>query len=150
MSQTKGARALRCTIYSPVIDHQTVEVVRDVLPGWLLHWEGEPERWSSASFTGAQGKLTFNSLVFTGPMDQFGKIILGSYSYFRRREDLPEVVRKELLHFVAQTKWLVGVVGTSEVLSEDVFLKAALELARRLNGRVFVNGTDLISPEPRV
>ncbi|PTL76182.1 hypothetical protein DAT35_51380 [Vitiosangium sp. GDMCC 1.1324] len=81
-------------------------------------------------------------------MDQFGKIILGSYSYFGRRQDLPESVRKELQDFVAQTKWLVGVVGTSEVLSEDVFLKAALELARRLNGRVF-NGTDLISPEPR-
>ncbi len=51
------------------------------------------------------------------------------------------------MDFVAQTKWLVGVVGTSDVLSEDVFLKAALELARRLNGRIF-NGTDLISPEP--
>ncbi|MFE8599970.1 hypothetical protein [Archangium violaceum] len=81
-------------------------------------------------------------------MDQFGKIILGSYSYFGRREDLPKPVREELQDFVAHTKWLVGVVGASEVLSEEVFLKAALELARRLNGRVFVNGTDLISPEP--
>ena len=138
---------MRCTIYSPVIDHQAVEVVRDVLPGWLLHWEGEPEQWSSASFKSAQGTLTFNSLVFTGPMDPFGKLILGSYSYFRRREDLSLVVRKELLHFVAQTKWLIGVVGNSEVLSEEVFLKAALELARRLSARVF-NGMDLISPEP--
>ncbi|HEX5747932.1 MAG TPA: hypothetical protein VFZ09_16945 [Archangium sp.] len=141
---------MRCTIYSPVIDHQAVHSVRDVLPGWLLHWEGEPEQWSSAIFKSAQGTLTFNSLVFTGPMDQFGKIILGSYSYFGRREDLPKPVREELQDFVAHTKWLVGVVGTSEVLSEDVFLKAALELARRLNGRVFVNGMDLISPEPRV
>ncbi|WPB73446.1 hypothetical protein KYC5002_30865 [Archangium violaceum] len=140
---------MRCTIYSPVIEHQAIGSVRDVLPGWLLHWEGELERWSSASFKSAQRTLTFNSLVFTEPMDQFGKIILGSYSYFRRRHDLSESVRKELLDFVAQTKWLVGVVGTSEVLSEDVFLKAALELARCLNGRVFVNGTDLISPEPR-
>ncbi len=88
---------MRCTIYSPVVDRQAIESVRDVLPGWLLHWEGEPARWSSASFTSAQGTLKFNSLEFTGP--------------------------------------------------EDVFLKAALELARRLNGRVF-NGTDLISPEP--
>jgi hypothetical protein len=114
----------------------------------LLHWEGEPERWSSASFTSAQGTLTFNSLEFTGPMDPFSRIILGTSSYYWRREDLPESVREELQDFVAQTKWLVGVVGTSEVLSEDVFLKAALELARCLNGRVFVNGTDLISPEP--
>ncbi|WNG56794.1 hypothetical protein F0U59_20060 [Archangium gephyra] len=138
---------MRCTIYSPVVDHQAIEPVRDVLPGWLLHWEGELERWSSATFTSAQGTLTFNSLERTGPMDQFGKIILGSYSYFRRREELPKSVREELKAFVAQTKWLVGVVGTSEILSEDVFLKAALELARRLNGRVF-NGMDLISPEP--
>ncbi|HYO74699.1 MAG TPA: hypothetical protein VEU33_52375, partial [Archangium sp.] len=134
--------------YSPVVDHQAIHSMRDVLPGWLLHWEGDPERWSSASFKSAQGTLTFNSLVFTGPMDPFGKLILGSYSYFRRREDLPQPVRKELLHFVAQTKWLVGVVGNSEVLPEEVFLKAALELARRLNGRVFT-GTDLISPEPQ-
>lgn len=141
---------MRCTIYSPVVDHQAIQSVRDVLPGWLLHWEGEPERWSSASFTSAQGTLKFNSLVFTGPMDQFGKIILGSYSYFGRRQDLPESVREELQDFVAQTKWLVGVVGTSEVLSADFFLKAAMEMARRLNGRVFVNGTDLISPEPRI
>ncbi|OJT20087.1 hypothetical protein BO221_33405 [Archangium sp. Cb G35] len=140
---------MRCTIYSPVIEHQAIGSVRDVLHGWLLHWEGELERWSSASFKSAQGTLTFNSLVFTGPMDQFGKIILGSYSFFGRRADLPEPVREELQDFVAQTKWLVGVVGTSEILSEEVFQKAALELARRLNGRVF-NGMDLISPEPRL
>ncbi|WP_143195844.1 hypothetical protein [Archangium sp. Cb G35] len=141
---------MRCTIYSPVVDHQAIQSVRSVLPGWLLHWEGEPERWSSASFTSAQGTLTFNSLVFTGSMDQFGKIILGTSSYFWRREDLPKSVKTELIRFVGGTKWLVGVVGTSEVLPEDVFLKGALELARCLNGRVFVNGTDLISPEPRI
>ena len=140
---------MRCTIYSPVVDHQAIQSVRDVLPGWLMHWEGELDRWGSATFTNAQGALTLNSLVFTGPMDQFGKIILGSYSYFGRREDLPKSVREDLQDFVAHTKWLVGVVGTSEVLPEEFFLKAALELARRLNGRVFVNGRDLISPEPR-
>jgi hypothetical protein len=143
-------KSMRCTIYSPAIDHQAIKVVRDVLPGWLLHWEGEPERWSSASFTSTQGTLTFNYLVFTGPMDHFGKIILGSYSYFGRREDLPKSIREELQDFVANTKWLVGVVGTSEVLSEEVFLEAAMEMARRLNGRVFVNGRDLIVPESRV
>lgn len=140
---------VRCTIYSPAVDHQAIHSMRDVLPGWLLHWEGEPERWNSASFTSAQGTLTFNSLVFTGSMDQFGKIILGTSSYFWRREDLPKSVKTELIRFVGGTKWLVGVVGTSEVLSEEVFLKAAMELARRLNARVFVNGTDLVSPEPR-
>ena len=140
---------MRCTIYSPVVDPQAIEAVRDVLPGWLLHWEGEPERWTSAIFTSTQGTLTFNSLVFTGSMDQFGKLILGTSSFFWRREDLSKSVKTELIRFVGGTKWLVGVVGNSEVLSEDVFLKAALELARRLNGRVFVNGTDLISPEPR-
>ncbi len=57
-------------------------------------------------------------------MDQFGKIILGSYSYFRRRQDLPESVREELQDFVANTRWLIGVVGDS-------------------------NGVDLISPEAR-
>lgn len=137
---------MRCTIYSSIVDHQAIQSVRDVLPGWLLHWEGEPERWSSASFTSAQGTLTFNSLVFTGPMDPFSKIILGTSSYFWKRNDLPESVMEDLLDFVANTKWLVGVVGTSEVLSDDVFLKAAMTMARRLNGRVF-NGTDLISPE---
>ncbi|WNG56793.1 hypothetical protein F0U59_20055 [Archangium gephyra] len=140
---------MRCTIYSPVVARQAIESVRDVLPGWLLHWEGEPERWASATFTSAKGTLTFNSLEYTGSMDQFGKIILGTSSYFWRREDLPKSVKTELIRFVGGTKWLVGVVGTSEVLPEDVFLKAALELARCLNGRVFVNGTDLISPEPR-
>ncbi|WNG46453.1 hypothetical protein F0U60_21805 [Archangium minus] len=140
---------MRCTIYSPVVDHQAIQSVRDVLPGWLLHWEGELERWSSASFTSAQGTLTFNSLEYTGPMDPFSKIILGTSSHFWKRKDLPESVMDDLLDFVANTKWLVGVVGTSEVLSEDLFLKAAMELARQLNGRVFVNGTDLISPEPR-
>lgn len=138
---------MRCTIYSPAIDHQAVEVVRDVLPGWLLHWEGTPERWNSASFKSTQGTLTFNSLEYTGPMDPFSKIILGTSSHFWKRKDLPEPVVEDLLDFVASTKWLVGVVGTSEVLSEDVFLNAALELARRLNGRIF-NGMDLISPEP--
>lgn len=140
---------MRCTIYSPVVDHQAIQSVRDVLAGWLLHWEGEPERWNSASFTSTQGTLTFNSLEYTGPMDPFSKIILGTSSHFWKRQDLPESVMEDLLDFVAQTKWLVGVVATSEILSEEVFLKAALELARRLNGRVFVNGTDLISPDPR-
>jgi hypothetical protein len=139
---------VRCTIYSPVVDHQAIEAVRDVLPGWLLHWEGEPGQWASATFTSAQGTLTFNSLVFTKPLDPFSKIILGTSGHFWRRADLSESVKNELLRFVGGTKWLVGVVGNSEVLSEDVFLKAALELARRLNGRVF-NGMDLISPEPR-
>jgi hypothetical protein len=146
---SREGKNVRCTIYSPVVDHQAVGVVRDVLPGWLLHWEGEPERWSSASFTSAQGTLKFNSLEFTGPMDPFGKIILGTSSYFWRREDLAQDTKKELIRFVGGTRWLVGVVGTSEVLSEDVSLKAALELARHLNGRVF-NGTDLLSPEPRL
>lgn len=140
---------MRCTIYSPVVDHQAIGSVREVLPGWLLHWEGEPERWNSASFTSAQGMLRFNSLEYTGPLDQFSRLILGTSGYFWRREDLPKSTRKELIHFVGGTRWLVGVVGTSEVLSEEVFLKAVLELARRLNGRVFVNGTDLVSPEPR-
>lgn len=140
---------MRCTIYSPVIDRQAVEVVRDVLPGWLLHWEGEPERWSAASFTSTKGTLTFNSLEYTGPMDPFSRIILGTSSHFWKRKDLPESVMEDLLDFVANTKWLVGVVGTSEVHSEDVFLKATMELARRLNGRVF-NGMDFLSPEPRI
>ncbi|HZH15741.1 MAG TPA: hypothetical protein VE057_15420 [Archangium sp.] len=140
---------MRCTIYSPVVDPQAIESVRDVLPGWLLHWEGEAERWSSASFTSTEGTLTFNSLVFTRPLDPFSKIILGTSGHFWRRADLSEPVKTELLRFVGGTRWLVGVVGNSEVLSEEVFLKAALELARRLNGRVF-NGMDLISPEPRV
>jgi hypothetical protein len=144
----KRGKTVRCTIYSPVVDRQAIQSVRDVLPGWLMHWEGEAERWSSASFTSAQGTLTFNSLEFTGPMDPFGKIILGTSSHFWKRKELPESVREELLDFVAQTKWLVGVVGDSAALSEEVFLKAALELARRLNGRVF-NGMDLISPEPQ-
>lgn len=138
---------MRCTIYSPVVAHRAIESVRDVLPGWSLQLEGEPERWSSARFMSDQGTLVFNSLEFTGPMDQFGRIILGTSSYFWRREDLPESTKKELIHFVGGTKWLIGVVGTSEVLSESVFLKVALEVARRLNGRVFVNGTDLISPD---
>ena len=140
---------MRCTIYSPVVDHQAIHSMRDVLPGWLLHWEGEPERWSSASFTSAHGTLTFNSLEYTGPLDQFSRLILGTSGYFWRREDLPKSTRKDLIHFVGGTKWLVGVVGTSEVLSDEVFLKAALELARHLSARVFT-GTDLISPEPRV
>ncbi|AKJ02733.1 Hypothetical protein AA314_04359 [Archangium gephyra] len=101
------------------------------------------------SFKSAQGTLTFNSLEFTGPMDQFGKIILGTSTYFWRREDLSKSAKTELIRFVGGTKWLVGVVGTSEVLPEEVFLKAALVVARRLNGRVFVNGTDLIAPEPQ-
>jgi hypothetical protein len=88
-------------------------------------------------------------MVFTGPMDPFSKLILGTSSYFWRREDLPDSIKRELIHFVGGTKWLVGVVGASEILSEDVFLKAAMELARRVNGRIF-NGTDLIAPEPRV
>ena len=137
---------MRCTIYSPVVDHQTIQSVRDALPGRLLHWEGEPERWSSMSFKSAQGTLTFNSLEYTGPLDQFSRLILGTRGYFWRREDLPKSTRKDLIHFVGGTKWLVGVVGNSEVIPDDVFLKAALELARRLSGRVF-NGTDLISPE---
>lgn len=140
---------VRCTIYSPVIDHQVINSVRDVLPGWLLHWEGEPEQWSSASFTSAQGTLKCNSLVFTGPMDQFGRIILGTSSYFWRREDLPKSVKTELIRFVGETKWLVGVVGTSETLSDEVFMGAAMAMARHLNGRIFVNGRDLIAPEPR-
>lgn len=140
---------MRCTLYSPVVDHQAIHSMRDVLPGWLLHWKGKSERWNSASFTSAQGRLTFNSLEYTGPLDQFSRLILGTSGYFWRREDLPKSTRKDLIHFLGGTKWLVGVVGTSKVLSEDVFLKAALELARRLSGRVFVNGTDLVSSEPR-
>ncbi|KFA94658.1 hypothetical protein [Archangium violaceum] len=139
---------MRCTIYSPVVDHPAIHSMRDVLPGWLLHWEGEPERWNSANFTSAQGTLTFNSLEYTEPLDPFSRIILGTSGHFWRREDLPKSTRKDLIHFVGGTKWLVGVVGTSEVLSEEFFLKAALELARRLNGRVF-NGMDLISAEPQ-
>ncbi len=141
---------VHCTIYSPVVEHRAIEAARDALPGWSLELVGEPERWSSARFTSAQGMLELNSLEFTAPLDPFGKVILGTSGYFWRRQDLPEAVRKELIHFVGGTKWLVGVVGTSKVLSEDVFLKVALEVARRLNGRVFVNGTDLITPEPRL
>jgi hypothetical protein len=140
---------VRCTIYSPVVDHQAIESVRDVLSGWSLWLEGEPERWSCARFMSDQGTLEFNSLESTAPLDPFGRIILGTSGYFWRREDLPESIKKELIHFVGGTRWLVGIVGTSEVLPEDFFLKVALEVARRLNGRVFVNGTDLISPEPR-
>jgi hypothetical protein len=96
-----------------------------------------------------EGALEFNSLEFTAPQDSFSKILLGTSGYFWRREDLPEAIRKELLRFIGGTRWLIGMVGTSEVLPEEVFHRAALEMARRLGGKLFT-GTEFIAPEPRV
>jgi hypothetical protein len=138
---------MRLTLYSPVVDHQVIEFARTLLPGWSLQLEGEPARWGTARFRSAQGMLEFSSLEFTAPQDAFSKIILGTSSHFWRRKELSEAVREDLLDFVSETQWLVGVVGTSEYLPEEFFRRVALELARRLGGRVF-NGTDLISPEP--
>jgi hypothetical protein len=137
-----------CTIYSPVVEHPIIEAVQTLLPGWSLLLEGEPSRWSAARFTSAQGQFVINSLEFTAPQDRFSKLLLGTSSYFWRREDLPDPEKKELLRFIGGTRWLLGVVGTSEKLPEAFFLQVALEVARRLGGRVF-NGTDLITPEPR-
>lgn len=137
-----------CTIYSPVVEHPIIESVQALLPGWSLQLEGAPSRWSTARFTNDQGQLEFNSLEFTAPQDRFSKLLLGTSSYFWRREDLPDPDKKELLRFIGGTRWLIGVVGTSERLPEAFFRQVALEVARRLGGRVFT-GTDLITPEPQ-
>ena len=64
---------MRCTIYSPVVDHQAIQSVRDVLPGWLLHWEGEPERWHSASFTHPrQSVFACSSRTYRAPACSIG------------------------------------------------------------------------------
>jgi hypothetical protein len=136
---------MRCTIYSPVVDHQAIESVQTLLPGWSLELEGEPAQWSTARFTNDGAVLVFNSLEFTAPQDAFSKILLGTSSYFWRRKDLPEALRKELVQFVGRTRWLIGVVGTSESLPEEFFHQVALGLARPLRGRLFI-GTDLIEP----
>src|SRR5512143_1654940 len=91
---------MRCTLYSPVVDHQALESAKAMLPGWSLQLEGEPARWSTARFVSDQGVLEFNSLEFTAPQDAFSKIILGTSSYFWRRKDLSEAVREDLLQFV--------------------------------------------------
>ena len=136
---------MRCTIYSPVVDHPSLQTVQALIPDWSLQLEGEPTRWSSARFVQGQSVLVFNSRVFTAPMDEFSKIILGTYNYFRRRPDLSEPVREDILQFTSDAQWLIGVVATSESLSEDFFWPLALAWARRLGGRVF-NGTDLVVP----
>ena len=141
---------MRCTIYSPVVDHQVVHAMQALLPEWSLQLEGEPTRWSSARFIHAQGLLVFNSLERTAPMDEFSKIILGTCNYFWRREDIPEPERKELMRFAGGARWLIGVVATSKSLPEDFFRHMALEVARRLGGRVFLDGRDLVAPEPVV
>ncbi len=137
-----------CTIYSPVVEHPIIESVQTLLPGWSLQLEGESSRWSTARFTSDQGQLTLNSLEFTAPQDRFSKLLLGTSSYFWRREDLPDSDKKELLRFIGGTRWLIGVVGTSERLPEAFFHQVAMGTARQLGGKVFT-GTDLITPEPR-
>ena len=138
---------MRCTLYSPVVDHQVLRTLQALLPGWSLQLEGAPERWASARFTHPQGELVFNSLEFTAPMDQFSKIILGTFTYFKRREDIPEPARKELQKFAIGTKWLIGIVALSESLPDDFFRHVALEVARQLGGRVFT-GAEFVAPEP--
>jgi hypothetical protein len=74
--------------------------------------------------------------------------LLGTSGYFWRRDDLSASTKKDILRFVGATRWLLGIVGTAEGLglSEDVFLKAALELAHRIGGKLFT-GTEFITPE---
>ena len=141
----KGEQALRCTIFSPVVDRQAIDVVRKILPGWSLHLEGDADRWTSARFTDDQGAFVLNSMEFTGPLDAFGRILLGTSGYFLGRDDLSEETKRDNIRFVGDTRWLVGIVGTAESpsLSEAVFFEAALELARRLDGKVFT-GTELV------
>jgi hypothetical protein len=111
---------LRCTLFSPVVDRQAIESVRNILSGWSLDLEGQR------------------------------KILLGTSGYFWRRDDLSASTKKDILRFVGGTRWLVGIVGTlaGRDLSEDVFLEAALELARRLGGKLFT-GTEFITSERR-
>lgn len=80
-------------------------------------------------------------------MDAFSQIILGTVGYFRQRDDLAEDTRKDITRFVSKTRWLVGIVGTSEGPnpSEEIFHEAAMELTRRLSGRLFT-GTEFIIP----
>ena len=81
-------------------------------------------------------------------MDPFSKIILGTDAWFQTRQDLPEAVRNESQQFALRTKWLVGVVATSESLPEDFFRHVALEVARKLGGRVFLDGREFVAPKP--
>ena len=139
---------MRCTLFSPVVDRQAIEAVRTVLSGWSLELEGEPEQWTAARFMNPQGTFVLTSQEFTAPQDSFSKILLGTSGYFWRRNDLPASTKKDILRFVGGTRWLLGIVGTTAGLglSEEVFLEAALELARHLGGRLFT-GTEFITPE---
>lgn len=80
-------------------------------------------------------------------MDAFSRTLLGTTGYFMNRGDLPEDAKKDIIRFVGSTRWLVGMVGTADGLdlSEKVFLGAAMDLARRLGGRLFT-GTELLAP----
>jgi hypothetical protein len=139
---------LRCTLFSPVVDRQAIEAVRNVLAGWSLELEGEPEQWTAARFMNPRGTFVLTSQEFTAPQDSFSKLLLGTSGYFWRRDDLSASTKKDILRFVGRTRWLLGIVGTTEGigLSEDVFLEAALELARRVGGKLFT-GTEFITPE---
>ena len=141
---------MRCTLFSPVVDRQAIESVRNILSGWSLDLEGQSEQWSAARFKHAQGTLVFTSQEFTAPQDAFSKILLGTSGYFWRRDDLSASTKKDILRFVGGTRWLLGILGTlaGRDLSEDVFLEAALELARRLGGKLFTS-TEFITPELR-
>lgn len=103
----------RCTLYSRRVDFTLAQHLRQAL-GARVEVTGTAQEWTRIEAQLGGATVTFNSLRFTGPMDPFSKIILGTAAHVQRL-GLPAEEEAQLKRVAADTKWLVGVVSSTSL-----------------------------------
>lgn len=96
---------------------------------------GDENRWKRLVLRGRHSTLTLNSMERTRPGDDFSKLILSTYNFFRKGRG--DTNKDAVLMAVSSCAIAVGVVAEPELDESEGHKAFVLDAARILDGVIF-------------
>ena len=108
---------------------------------------GAGSRWEKMTARIGVGSVTFDVLARRRPGDEFSKMVLSMYNYFRNGSSSSDSLKEEGLDAIASSDTAIGVVA--DPAFDEEAEEVVIEVARMVGGVIF-NGWGILDPEGTV
>ena len=126
---------------------QARDAIVSLLPTAVV--QGEPARWKSIVAEVEGGTITFNSLAYTGPMDQYSRILMPLTNRFDEVRTNNKWAKERALGALDQCDLMIGVTASPSFEADPRFPECLAVAAEAVNGLIFT-GEALVEPRGRL
>ena len=134
-----------CTIYSKKIDYSIIREIKQMFQSASVTIDGDEIYWNAITINEGSQALKISSKMRVQPGDEFSKIVMGSYTHFKKLPvRQPSFDKEALLKNLPKTEWLLGIVSEPgfDVESHE---RAILQITKQLGGFIFDGSAVLAS-----